>query len=188
VTALRKAVALLRAGQPSLTACAVVFITYVLHSLTHHFSGVESWVNEHRTVIERATGWHVGAKDATDDRLGRLSEVLGENDEAISECQLRIGQSIISAYQLPTEIARYDTMLQALTLMEFVARSELAKKDESISGLVPGNPKMKTKRPTAEQLLSQFGTPWHCRDKAQGMHHGSPRPGSASRSGCRGSA
>ncbi|MCU0643458.1 MAG: hypothetical protein MUC94_04295 [bacterium] len=27
---------------------------------------------------------------------------------------------------------------------------------ESISGLVPGNPKMKTTRPTAERLLSQF--------------------------------
>lgn len=88
---------------------AVVFITYVLHSLTHRFSSVESWVTQHRTVIERATGWHVGEKDATDDRLGRLSEVLGENDEALSECQLRIGQTIISAYQLPTEIARYDT-------------------------------------------------------------------------------
>jgi transposase len=88
---------------------AVLFITYVLHSLTHRFSGMESWVNQHTTVIERATGWHVGEKDATDDRLGRLSEVLGENSEAISECQLRIGQSIISAYQLPTEIARYDT-------------------------------------------------------------------------------
>jgi transposase len=47
--------------------------------------------------------------------------------------------------------------LQVLTLMEFVSRRELAKKDESISGLVPGNPKMKTKRPTAERLLSQFG-------------------------------
>lgn len=46
--------------------------------------------------------------------------------------------------------------LQVLTLMEFVSRRELAKKDESISGLVPGNPKMKTKRPTAERLLSQF--------------------------------
>jgi transposase len=88
---------------------AVLFITYVLHSLTHRFSGVESWVNQHRTVIERATGWQVGEKDATDDRLGRLSEVLGENDEAISECQLRMGQGIISAYQLPTEIVRYDT-------------------------------------------------------------------------------
>ena len=40
--------------------------------------------------------------------------------------------------------------------MEFVSRRELAKSDESISGLVPGNPKIKTTRPTAERLLSQF--------------------------------
>ena len=46
--------------------------------------------------------------------------------------------------------------LQALTLMEFVSRKELSKKGETISGLVPGNPKMKTIRPTAERLLSQF--------------------------------
>jgi hypothetical protein len=46
--------------------------------------------------------------------------------------------------------------LQVLTLMAFVSRKELAKNDESISGLVPGNPKMKTTRPTAERLLSQF--------------------------------
>ncbi len=88
---------------------SVLFITYVLHSLTHRFSGMESWANQHRTVIERATGWQLGEKDATDDRLGRLSEVLGKDDEAISECHLRMGQSIISAYQLPMEIARYDT-------------------------------------------------------------------------------
>jgi transposase len=48
--------------------------------------------------------------------------------------------------------------LQALTLMEFVVRRELSKSDEPIAGLVPGNPKMKTKRPTAERLLSQFGS------------------------------
>jgi transposase len=41
--------------------------------------------------------------------LGRLSEVIGEDDDAMSEYQLRAGQSIISAYQLPTEIGRYDT-------------------------------------------------------------------------------
>jgi hypothetical protein len=40
--------------------------------------------------------------------------------------------------------------------MEFVVRRELSKTDEPIAGLVPGNPKMKTKRPTAERLLSQF--------------------------------
>ena len=46
--------------------------------------------------------------------------------------------------------------LQVLTLMEFVSRKELAETNETISGLVPGNPKMKTSRPTAERLLNQF--------------------------------
>jgi transposase len=43
--------------------------------------------------------------------------------------------------------------LQVLTMMEFVSRKELSKRDETISGLVPGNPKMKTRRPTSERLL-----------------------------------
>jgi len=46
--------------------------------------------------------------------------------------------------------------LQVLTLMEFVVRRELAKNQEKLAGLVPGNPKMATARPTAERLLSQF--------------------------------
>jgi len=37
-----------------------------------------------------------------------------------------------------------------------LSRKELAKKDETISGLVPCNPKMKTSRPTTERLHSQF--------------------------------
>jgi hypothetical protein len=36
------------------------------------------------------------------------------------------------------------------------AERELFRPEESISGLVPGNPKMKATRPTAERLLSQF--------------------------------
>jgi transposase len=46
--------------------------------------------------------------------------------------------------------------LQALTLMDFVARRELAKEEETLAGLVPGNPKMKTARPTAERMLARF--------------------------------
>ena len=46
--------------------------------------------------------------------------------------------------------------LQVLTLMEFVVRRELAKEQGQLAGLVPGNPKMKTARPTAERLLAQF--------------------------------
>ncbi|HDL07682.1 MAG TPA: transposase, partial [Desulfobacteraceae bacterium] len=46
--------------------------------------------------------------------------------------------------------------LQVLTLMEFVSRRELAKKDETISGPVPGSPKMKTGRPAAD-LIEEKG-------------------------------
>jgi transposase len=46
--------------------------------------------------------------------------------------------------------------LQILTLIEFVSRKKLSKSNDSIAGLVPGNPKMKTKKPTAERLLSAF--------------------------------
>lgn len=46
--------------------------------------------------------------------------------------------------------------LQVLTLMDFVVRRELAKTNEKLMGLVPGNPKMATARPTAERLLSAF--------------------------------
>ena len=46
--------------------------------------------------------------------------------------------------------------LQALTLLEFVAQRELAKREESVAGLVPGNPKMETERPSAERILAQF--------------------------------
>lgn len=88
---------------------AVVFITYVLHSMTHHFSGVESWVEQHKRVIEMASGWKIGEKDATDDRIGRMSEVVGKTDQGIFDVQQMIGEKIISCYQLPTECARYDT-------------------------------------------------------------------------------
>jgi hypothetical protein len=40
--------------------------------------------------------------------------------------------------------------------MEFVIRRELAKRGEMLGGLVPGNPKIKTARPTTERILSQF--------------------------------
>ena len=41
--------------------------------------------------------------------------------------------------------------LQVLTLIDFVARRELEKTGEKLAGLVPGNPKMATARPTAER-------------------------------------
>lgn len=46
--------------------------------------------------------------------------------------------------------------LQALTLIEFVARRSLQKQDSTIAGLIPGNPKRTLERPSAERLLAVF--------------------------------
>jgi transposase len=46
--------------------------------------------------------------------------------------------------------------LQALTLLEFVSQRQLKTNQETIAGLVPGNPKMKTDHPSAERILAQF--------------------------------
>jgi len=87
----------------------VLFLTYVIYNLNHRLSPMEEWVNQHRNVLEQITGWNIGHKDATDDRLGRMLEVFGEHIERIIEFQIHSGQYLINAYQLPTEITRYDT-------------------------------------------------------------------------------
>jgi len=69
-----------------------------IKTIPPHFSGMESWLNQHKTVIERSSGWDVGVKDASDDRLGRLSEVLGKSNETIEEFHIRMGQRLINAY------------------------------------------------------------------------------------------
>lgn len=88
---------------------AVLFITYVLHSLTHRLSGMEEWVGQHKKVIEKVTGWKLGDKEATDDRLGIMMEALCEDEDKGIEFQQQIGGHIIQAHDLPTEIGRYDT-------------------------------------------------------------------------------
>ena len=46
--------------------------------------------------------------------------------------------------------------LRVLTLLEFVARRNLAVEDVPLTGLYAGNPKRGTRRPTAERLLEAF--------------------------------
>lgn len=88
---------------------SVLFITYVIHSLNHRLSGMEEWLINHKTVIEQVTGWKLNDNDATDDRLGGMMGVFGEDEGKCAEFQLRSGQEIIAACELPTGIARYDT-------------------------------------------------------------------------------
>ncbi|MDM8556310.1 hypothetical protein QUF75_16425 [Desulfococcaceae bacterium HSG7] len=88
---------------------AILFVTYVLHSLTHRLSGMESWQNLHKTVIDPVTGWEVNEKDATDDRLGKMTAAFGRDADKSYQFQLESGKRIISAYELLTDIGRYDT-------------------------------------------------------------------------------
>ena len=64
-------------------------------------------------IIEQkkwATGWKIGLKDATDDRLADLLKLLGSSEhQAIETIETQLGQHLIRAYELPTEQARSDT-------------------------------------------------------------------------------
>lgn len=93
----------------SLGELAELFLCYVLHSLNHRLYQMEAWVAEHAKVLEVVTGRSVHLKDATDDRLGRMMGILGNDEDRRTEFQQKMGQNLIHAYCLPTEIGRYDT-------------------------------------------------------------------------------
>jgi len=88
---------------------ASLFVTYVVHSLNHRLYQMEEWLTSHLAVIQSSTGWDLTAKDATDDRLARMLEVLGSTDDDNLRFQREMGRHLIEAYELPTEVARYDT-------------------------------------------------------------------------------
>jgi transposase len=88
---------------------AQLFLTYVLHSLNHSLYKMEPWLADHQTLIEQITGWQFTSKDATDDRLATLIQALGTDDSVRIEFQTDMGQHLIQAYALPTDVARYDT-------------------------------------------------------------------------------
>lgn len=87
---------------------AVLFILYMIHSLNHRLSGMEGWIAQHQHLLEQLTGWTITPKEATDDRLGLLIEVLGRDFEQIIRYQIEQGAGMIQAYALPTEVARFD--------------------------------------------------------------------------------
>ena len=88
---------------------SVLLLTYIITQSDHRLSAVEPWVETHRKILELSTGWSIGEKDATDDRLGRVVEELGKQSEARLEIEVKLGRHLIRAYELPTEVARADT-------------------------------------------------------------------------------
>ena len=88
---------------------SVLLLTYIITQSDHRLSAVEPWVETHRKILELSTGWSIGEKDASDDRLARVVEELGKQTEARQEIEVKLGRHLIRAYELPTLIARADT-------------------------------------------------------------------------------
>ena len=94
---------------------AVIWLTYILTQYDHRLSSVEQWSQEHRLTLEHATSWEIGHKDLTDDRLEDLLDALAidkKNDKSLTPAEAienALGQHLITAYALPTDVGRIDT-------------------------------------------------------------------------------
>jgi len=94
---------------PSYGQLALLFIAFVLDAHRHRLCEMEEWVEQHQVMLTQATGWQIRVQDATDDRLGDLLSALGTDEERGLALQRGLGQHLIQAYALPTDVARYDT-------------------------------------------------------------------------------
>ncbi len=57
---------------------------------------VEPWVEKHQKTLEMATGWSIGEKDATDDRLADLLSIIGSSQAQVREnIAVKLGQQTI---------------------------------------------------------------------------------------------
>jgi transposase len=88
---------------------SVILLTFIITQADHRLCAVEDWVKAHRQILELTTGWSIGEKDTSDDRLARVVEELGKQEEACQQIELKVGKDLIRAYELPTEVARADT-------------------------------------------------------------------------------
>ena len=86
---------------------SVLLLTYIITQADHRLCAVEGWVKAHRQILELSTGWSIGEKDTSDDRLARVVEELGKQEEACQRIEVKLGQHLIRAYELPTEVALF---------------------------------------------------------------------------------
>ena len=107
---------------------SVLLLSYIVSQGDHRLCAVEPWVKQSQKTLERSTGWQISEKEVTDDRLGTLVEVLGKQLESREHIELGLGQHLIRAYALPTEVGRCDTS-------SFSVYHQLGE-DESSSGIL----------------------------------------------------
>ena len=114
---------------------------------------------------EKLAGWRICVSNLPEERLSVSKSVQYYRDEWIVERGMhRFKRGCLPIIPLFLKIAErikglmllLTIALQVITSIEFVARRELEKENESLAGLVPGNPARKISRPTTERLLHQF--------------------------------
>ena len=88
---------------------AVLFLTFVLHERDHRLSALAEWVAAHQATLTALTGWTITPADVTDDRLGHMLEVPGQDASQITAVQQAIGLHIVRVSALPPHVARVDT-------------------------------------------------------------------------------
>jgi len=72
----------------------VVRQTFVLHARDHRLSALADWVAAHRATLTALTSWTITPADVTDDRLGRLLDVLGQDARQITALQQAMGRHV----------------------------------------------------------------------------------------------
>jgi transposase len=114
----------------------------------HRLAPVEDWSQEHQVVLSRLLGASVGAQDFTDDRLADLVYALGDAPTETREAiETTLGQHLVRAYHLPTEVGRADT----------TSVSVYHRRAEGADGLLQFG-KSKDHRPDLRQYVQALGT------------------------------
>jgi transposase len=121
---------------------------HILTAQDHRLSSVEPWSQAHQAVLSHLLGGAVADKDFTDDRLADLLYAVGnasaETREAI---ETELGQHLVRAYRLPTEVGRADT----------TSVSVYHERAEEAEGLLQFG-KSKDHRPDLRQYVQALGT------------------------------
>lgn len=125
-------------------------------------------VRRNENAIEqviRSLGWRVYVTNAPLEMLSLEQAVLAYREEYLVERNfgrlkgkpLSLTPMYLQDDRRATGLTRLLSIgLRVLSLIEYVVRTQLAKKGEKLSGLYAGNPKRATDRPTTEAMLRAF--------------------------------
>jgi transposase len=122
-------------------------------------------LNDAIAIFDQLAGWRLYVTNAPAARLDIQTAVLCYREEwqpergfqRLKGARLAIRPLLLRSDQRICGLLRILVIaLRALTLLEFVARRQLAQQTASLQGLYAGNPQRATQQPTAERLLRAF--------------------------------